>query len=67
MHGEHDEEHPDSDKIDDAAYQIGELCRDNLKDYQRAIRWYECVLAWDSETYGRLFAARCMNTMPASN
>ena len=43
-------EYPSSDRIDDAAYQIGELCRDNLKDYQRAIRWYECVVAWDADT-----------------
>ncbi len=43
-------EYPSSERIDDAAYQIGELCRDNLKDYQRAIRWYECVVAWDPDT-----------------
>ena len=43
-------EYPSSDRIDDAAYQIGELCRDNLKDYQRAIRWYECVVAWNADT-----------------
>ncbi|MCK4851033.1 MAG: hypothetical protein KAT11_06770 [Phycisphaerae bacterium] len=42
--------YPSSDRIDDAAYQIGELCRDNLKDYQRAIRWYECVVAWNADT-----------------
>lgn len=43
-------EYPTSDRIKDAAYQIGELCRANLGNYQRAIRWYECVLAWDSDT-----------------
>ncbi|NIA08063.1 MAG: hypothetical protein GWP14_10610 [Actinobacteria bacterium] len=43
-------DYPTSDKIDDAAFQIAELCTDNLKDYQRAIRWYECVLAWDPQT-----------------
>ncbi len=43
-------EYPTSDKIDDAAYQIGELCRSNLKNYQRAIRWYERVVAWDPDT-----------------
>lgn len=43
-------EYPSSERIDDAAYQIGELCRDNLKNYQRAIRWYECVVAWDPDT-----------------
>ena len=42
--------YPSSEKIDDAAFQIGELCRANLKNYQRAIRWYECVLAWDPDT-----------------
>jgi tetratricopeptide (TPR) repeat protein len=44
------EDYPTSDKIDDAAFQIAELCTDNLKDYQRAVRWYECVLAWDPQT-----------------
>jgi len=44
------DDYPTSDKIDDAAFEIGELCRENLKDYQRAIRWYECVLAWDPDT-----------------
>ena len=43
-------EYPNSERIDDAAYQIGELCRVNLRDYQRAIRWYECVVAWDAAT-----------------
>ena len=43
-------DYPTSDKIDDAAFQIAELCTDNLKDYQRAVRWYECVLAWDPQT-----------------
>ena len=43
-------DYPSSDKIDDAAFQIAELCADNLKDYQRALRWYECVLAWDPQT-----------------
>ena len=42
--------YPNSTRIDDAAYQIGELCQKNLKDYERAIRWYECVVAWDPET-----------------
>ncbi len=46
-------EYPSSERIDDAAYQIGELCRDNLKNYQRAIRWYECVVAWDPDTQVR--------------
>lgn len=43
-------DYPTSDKIDDAAFQIAELCTDNLKDYQRALRWYECALTWDPET-----------------
>ena len=43
-------DYPTSDKIDDAAFQIAELCTDNLKDYQRAVRWYECVLSWDPQT-----------------
>jgi len=43
-------DYPNSDRIDDAAYQIGELCRNNLKDYRRAIRWYECVVAWDANS-----------------
>ncbi len=43
-------EYPTSDRIEDAAYQIGEVCRNNLKDYRRAIRWYECVVAWDAAT-----------------
>ena len=43
-------DYPTSDRIDDAAFAIGELCYDNLKDYERAVRWYECVLAWDPGT-----------------
>lgn len=43
-------DYPTSDRIDDAAFAIGELCYDNLKDYERAVRWYECVLAWDRGT-----------------
>ena len=42
--------YPNSDRIDDAAYQIGELCQNNLKDYRRAIRWHECVVAWDADS-----------------
>ena len=46
-------QYPSSDKIEDAAFQIAELCRDNLRDYQRAVRWYECVVAWDPDTHLR--------------
>ncbi len=42
--------YPSSTRIDDAAYQIGELCQNNLKDYERAIRWSECVVAWHPDT-----------------
>ena len=43
-------DYPNSDRIDDAAYQIAELCQNNLKDYRRAIRWYECIGAWDADS-----------------
>ena len=43
-------DYPTSDKIDEAAYQIAEICRENLQDYQRAICWYECVLAWEPQS-----------------
>ncbi len=42
--------YPSSTRIEHAAYQIAELCRNNLKDYERAIRWYECVVAWSPDT-----------------
>ena len=43
-------DYPSSDKIDDAAFELGEIYYRNLRDYRRAIRWYECVLAWDPNT-----------------
>ena len=63
-----------SDKIDEAAYQIAEICRNNLEDYQRAVRWYECVLAWDPQTklpvnynIAKIYDQRLLNRLTALN
>jgi tetratricopeptide (TPR) repeat protein len=42
--------YPDSDKIDDAAFQIGEIYRHYLKDYSRAMLYYQRVWQWDAQT-----------------
>ncbi len=44
-------EHPSSDKIDDAAFQCGEIHREYFKgEEELAVRWYERAFAWDPET-----------------
>lgn len=42
--------YPDSDKIDDAAFQIAEIYRHYLKDYTRAMLYYQRVWQWDPQT-----------------
>ena len=42
--------YPDSDKIDDAAFQIGEINRHYLEDYRTALLYYQRVWQWDPQT-----------------
>ena len=42
--------YPTSDKIDDAAFQIGEIYHHYLKDYTTAMLYYERVWQWDPQT-----------------
>ena len=42
--------YPDSDKIDDAAFQIAEIYRYYLDDNPRAMLYYQRVWQWDSQT-----------------
>ena len=42
--------YPNSDKIDDAAFQIGEINRRYLKDYNVALLYYQRAWQWDPET-----------------
>ncbi len=45
------ERYPSSDKIDDAAFQCGEILRDHFPGQDaHAVRWYERSLAWDAQT-----------------
>ena len=45
------ENHPTSDKIDDAAYYCGEIHKEYFKDQETiAVRWYERALKWDPKT-----------------
>jgi len=44
-------EHPTSDKIDDAAYQAGEIYADrHFKDYWRAVLYFQRAFQWDPQT-----------------
>lgn len=43
--------YPTSDKIDDAAFMLGEIHKEYLPDVEPiAVRWYECAWQWDSST-----------------
>lgn len=42
--------YPTSDKIDDAAFQIAEIYRYYLKEYNRALLYYQRVWQWDART-----------------
>ena len=42
--------HPDSDKIDDAAFQVGEIYRRYLKDYPTALLYYQRTAQWAPQT-----------------
>ncbi|MBN1765880.1 MAG: tetratricopeptide repeat protein [Sedimentisphaerales bacterium] len=42
--------YPSSDKIDDAAFQIGEIYQHYLKDYHKALIYYQRVWQWDPQT-----------------
>jgi len=42
--------YPDSDKIDDAAFQIGDINNYYLKDYRVALMYYQRVWQWDAKT-----------------
>lgn len=45
------ERHPSSDKIDDAAYMLGEIHKEYLKDQEQiAVQWYERAFEWDPAT-----------------
>lgn len=43
-------DYPDSDKIDDAAFQIAEIYNHYLKDYTTALMYYQRVWQWDPQT-----------------
>lgn len=42
--------HPTSDKIDDAAFHIGDINRRYLKDYNAALVYYQRTWQWDPQT-----------------
>jgi len=42
--------YPTSDKIDDAAFQIAEIYNRYLKDYHKALLYYQRVWQWDYQT-----------------
>ena len=42
--------YPGSDKIDDAAFQIGQIYHHYLKDYTTALLYYQRVWQWDERT-----------------
>lgn len=45
------ERYPNSDKVDDAAFQLGEIYKEYMKDQEPiAVQWYERALQWDPET-----------------
>jgi len=45
------ERYPDSDKIDDAAFFLGEIHKEYLKDQEAlAVAWYERVWQWNPQT-----------------
>ena len=45
------EEHPDSDKIDDAAFYMGEVHKEYFADQEPiAVKWYERAWNWDPTT-----------------
>ncbi len=45
------ENHPTSDKIDDAAFFLGEIHKEYLKGQEQiAVNWYERAWTWDPET-----------------
>lgn len=45
------EKYPSSDKIDDAAFQLGEIYKEYMKNQEAiAVKWYERCMEWDAET-----------------
>lgn len=42
--------YPSSDKIDDAAFQVGEIYNHYLVDYQTALVYYQRAWQWDAQT-----------------
>ncbi len=42
--------YPSSDKIDDAAFQVGEIYHYYIKDYHKALLYYQRVWQWDAQT-----------------
>lgn len=45
------ERYPSSDKIDDAAFMLGELHKEYLKEQEQiAVQWYERAFTWDPAT-----------------
>lgn len=45
------EKYPNSDKIDDAAFMLGEIHKEYLKEQESiAVTWYERAWTWDSKT-----------------
>ncbi len=45
------EKYPSSDKVDDAAFWLGEIHKEYLKDQEQiAVQWYERAFAWDPAT-----------------
>src|SRR5262249_25366634 len=53
--------YPQSDKIDDAAYQLGDICESKAyRQYRRAAQYYERCFQWNPNTQfdARIRAAR---------
>lgn len=44
------EKHPDSDKIDDAAFYCGEIHKEYFQENRLAVLWYERAYTWDPQT-----------------
>jgi len=43
-------EYPRSDKIDDAAFYIGEISKEYFDDNRAAVQWYQRAWTWDPQT-----------------
>ena len=64
--------YPTSDKIDDAAFQVGEIHNHYLEDYTTALLYYQRVWQWDEQSMlparfwmGRIYDERLHNRVEA--